>query len=782
MANKAFTPAELASNIAFQTAKKASPKVSTTPAPLQSLLKPQSQQPQATFSNNIPWVGLSQVNNPIKTVVETPKTPAVLPTTGAETNKTLSKDRVAEIIKNAPAGADKKAIVNKLIERGYTLEWYGAEKPSTAQNLAWWVVQSSIWLPQLWAKLINPVFNALDKYVIDPISKKLWADPDKVAQNTAQAQQARQWLMKWAETFWQQVTWWDPESTAFKWAKLVWDIAQTAILPWPWWLKAGAWFIKGVGQLAKQWAIETAKFTAISEKRLPTPKELAYWVGWNVALWWAIKGLQLTGKYLPKALKESANKSVSQALAPTWKKMKQITEKLTPQFLKKWIRGSQESIQKLAQEWVEEFGSKIDDAIEWWALDDVFVPRQVVDDVLTLAKGKTMVDWKVVNTVEHRVISEMQDMISQFPDKVWWKQARAIKQILDKVVYATKWGIWAEDLSYKNTLAKSVADSLRNELSKASPDLAKLNKEFSFYKNLQDVIDTTITRQKPQQWAFRKFAGAIVWGNTQWWPIDKVLWYIGTKLFLDATSSATRNTVSAQLKNKLANGIAKLSWAEINSAIQAIKKENPTLALPYYKEWLVFSTSKWQIGSARPTVKTPITIREIQWLAKNPWTTKGALWVPKKEVVPVVPKVDTFKKMTELDTNPQYKKLTQQETNYKKNVKGLETEYGTVENVKYDNRYNVQELTIDWVKYPADEVNNFWKKVWSEEIKSNALLNKNWEIRNKLKAIRNWKENKVSWPQLRIVMEDLWLKSINDIPDESLQTVLDLSRKQVPWK
>jgi hypothetical protein len=53
-------------------------------------------------------------------------------------------------------------------------------------------------------------------------------------------------------------------------------------------------------------------------------------------------------------------------------------------------------------------------------------------------------------------------------------------------------------LTYKNTIYKSVADTLRSELSKASPDLAKLNKEFSFYKNLSDILETTITRQKPQ--------------------------------------------------------------------------------------------------------------------------------------------------------------------------------------------------------------------------------------------------------------------------------------------
>lgn len=558
MATKAYTPAELASNIAFLTAKKTSPKVSTTPAPLQSLLKPKQQQPQATSASTISWLGLPQVNNPIKSAVETPKTPSVLPSTGAGK---LSIDDFANKIKEKyPQYKDKdnktlaEAMINKYPEYRDKVD---LAQPSTAQNIAWWVVKS--WLDSI---LAEP-WQAAIKFLWEKVTKPLvWLLPEswfkqKLLQNV---EENIQWAQKPQETL---VPWASPESKAYKWAKLVWDIIQTVALPWPWGVTKGAWLIKWAWQLAKQWAIETAKFTAISDKRLPTPAELAVWTLGNVALWWAIKWLWVVGKYLPPALKKSAEKSVSEALAPTGKKMKQITEKITPEFLKKGIRGSQETIRSIAKEWVERFWQKIDDAIEWWALDKVYIPRQTVDDVLTLAKESTMVWWKVVNTVEHKVISEIQDMISQFPEKVWWKEARGIKSILDKMVYATKGGIWAEDLSYKNTLYKEVADTLRRELSKANPDLASLNKEFSFYKNLFDIIDTTIKRQKPQTWWLRKIAGAIVWWSTQGWPIDKILSYIGTKLFLDATSSATRNTISAQTKNKIANMIAvwDIPWA-----------------------------------------------------------------------------------------------------------------------------------------------------------------------------------------------------------------------------
>ena len=65
-------------------------------------------------------------------------------------------------------------------------------------------------------------------------------------------------------------------------------------------------------------------------------------------------------------------------------------------------------------------------------------------------------------------------------------------------MYATKGGIGAEDLTYKNGLVKAMANTLRAEISKVAPDLASLNKEFSFYRTLEQILDETITRQKPQ--------------------------------------------------------------------------------------------------------------------------------------------------------------------------------------------------------------------------------------------------------------------------------------------
>jgi len=57
---------------------------------------------------------------------------------------------------------------------------------------------------------------------------------------------------------------------------------------------------------------------------------------------------------------------------------------------------------------------------------------------------------------------------------------------------------------------------------------------------------------------------------------------MASKVFLDATSSATRHTLSAQLKNKLANSMFKNPQA-VNAVVSQINKSH-NLALPYMKD------------------------------------------------------------------------------------------------------------------------------------------------------------------------------------------------------
>ncbi len=80
---------------------------------------------------------------------------------------------------------------------------------------------------------------------------------------------------------------------------------------------------------------------------------------------------------------------------------------------------------------------------------------------------------------------------------------------------------------------------MARELAKANPELDKLNKAFSFYKNLADVTQETISRTAGQSGMFKKaaatlFAGAPGQGGQS--VLDTAIRYVGSKLFLDFVS------------------------------------------------------------------------------------------------------------------------------------------------------------------------------------------------------------------------------------------------------
>jgi hypothetical protein len=60
-----------------------------------------------------------------------------------------------------------------------------------------------------------------------------------------------------------------------------------------------------------------------------------------------------------------------------------------------------------------------------------------------------------------------------------------LRQILDSNVYDNKKILTASDtISYKKEIDKLLADKIRQEIASSAPDLAKLNKEYTFYKRM----------------------------------------------------------------------------------------------------------------------------------------------------------------------------------------------------------------------------------------------------------------------------------------------------------
>lgn len=544
MATQAFTPAQLASNIAFHTAKKAKPSVSTTPAPLQSLLKPKPQQSQA------------------QSTMQTQSLPKQLPETGAKQSLSQFGDTIKAKYPQY-ANVDSAELWKKMLEK-YPQYADKVEVAGVAEDIAWWVVKS--WLD---SALAEP-WQAAIKFLWEKVTKPLvWLLPEsgfkqKLLKNV---EENIQWAQKPQETL---VPWADKESPYYKWWKLVGDIAQTVLLPWPWGVTKWAWLLKGAWQLAKQWAIETAKFTAISEKRLPTPKELAYWVGGNLVLWW-------WGKLLWTLA--SKTKWVSSKIAEwiVWSNLK------NPAMREKYIAKVWQTPEKtLLDEWIvwslssqaKQISEK--SSIAYNATRDALktMPTKVKSDEWLRITNKIL-EW-VDETIPwiDEVIAPIKEMNKRFANgtatpmdlndaKLMLARYENIYDQFGKV--KTSW-----DEFEKKALAK-MYNKMKTELEKIweqyGVDLKSMNKETQKWEWLRALMDRAVAREAGRDMIW--LSDYVLWWLTISDPMTAIPLALGKKFF---SSPKVSSRIAKFLYSKWKNVTSSASNTNMNVANRATKQ------------------------------------------------------------------------------------------------------------------------------------------------------------------------------------------------------------------
>lgn len=129
---------------------------------------------------------------------------------------------------------------------------------------------------------------------------------------------------------------------------------------------------------------------------------------------------------------------------------------------------------------------------------------------------------------------------------------RRFKQAWDRSV-SEAGGYTGNDFinNMKRATYREVANAVRDELNTARPDIARVGKEFHFWKTAQDVIDATVERTKSRQASLSQnmmTAAGMAKGG------------VGVALLLrnltKLTQSTGWNTTSAVLKDRLANAIS----------------------------------------------------------------------------------------------------------------------------------------------------------------------------------------------------------------------------------
>lgn len=408
--------------------------------------------------------------------------------------------------------------------------------------------------------------------------QRLWEDWFKRAWNVWQA-----WSElisgKWEPvstslyTVWNVIWWgWDIIGELLaSWYKTAWEpwkeqVKQILNTPaWQWAIKAIQWWV----QTYWKWASENKEASRALE-----------WITNIGSLFLGWKAKEKVWEWLLQAWKEkvwqklikSAEKNISEALAPAGKELKAQTTQITPEFLKKWIVWSQESILKQAEKWKEIFGKAIWDAIEEWALEGKKIKTSSLIDKLWEIEKSALVDKNIADVDKIKKVRNMLDEITQFWDELSWENARLLRKTWDEIINRQKWFNITGAEKLDTEIRKAMSNTLREELAKASPDLAKLNKEYNFYSKLAKITWETIERTKPQQGILRK-VWATIFGWEQQWVLNKVIWYIWSKAFLDLTSSSLYKTLWAKQKQKIANWLMKWETQKVSALNQFLKAQ-----------------------------------------------------------------------------------------------------------------------------------------------------------------------------------------------------------------
>lgn len=276
-----------------------------------------------------------------------------------------------------------------------------------------------------------------------------------------------------------------------------------------------------------------------------------------------------------KILKEAARKDIQKALAPTTKENKAKALKLADEILTRpfseTISLTQKGLEAKSQLRKEIAGEAID---AFGELKGNISPKKVVD-ALEEMKAPYVVEGKVIDPQAIQRIEGVQEIFNQYGDSISKEGLRQIRRTFDKQIAESK-GFFKE-FNEGNILniKKTAANEIRDILSQAEPDLAKLNKQYTFWSNLNSVISETNQRTAPQRGLIGPVAAIA--GATTGTGLGGM---VGNAIIFKAVADTTRSTgwkmTSARVKNNLAKALAANDEQGIIKALSEVPGFDPS--------------------------------------------------------------------------------------------------------------------------------------------------------------------------------------------------------------
>lgn len=297
------------------------------------------------------------------------------------------------------------------------------------------------------------------------------------------------------------------------------------------------------------------------------------------------------------ALQEGAEKGVAQALGATTNAAKAEASRLAPEMLKRGVRGSRGAMLAKAEQAVATTGPKLAAAVKDAASQGATVSTDVVRGTLQLAADdfltKSPEGAAMIVPGAERIVGRLK-ALDRFLEKMGpdlpVDKATAIKQAWDGIV--AKSGLYGAKASASATDAadawvyREAASTFRRLLNE-NPSIGALNKEYSFWAGLKDVLSATELRTQAQSGGLLAGIGTATGAASGFASGDSLEGSIGKAIaggvmFRKATqlmqSPWFRTTVSSRLKAGLADALASGRADQIERAAERILAAAPAQA------------------------------------------------------------------------------------------------------------------------------------------------------------------------------------------------------------
>lgn len=263
--------------------------------------------------------------------------------------------------------------------------------------------------------------------------------------------------------------------------------------------RAKAGDIGGVSELATMAAVPE-----VAGKAIETVPVVAKTAAKNVA-----RKLAPVADSAAEALRSSAENHIEQVLGATTKKLKSIaSDKVVPGILDRGLTANtREGLSQQASEGVAKHGADVAQGIQAATESGQTVPVQPIIERLEGLKSHP--DYTLTSKATGEVtaqrqapidqIDEVQGILRKYGDAITPEDLVGVRRFIDDAVAKKKMAFLADDTKgYEAHAQEGAANVLRDTINSQFPEVAAANKEYSFYKNLQNVIDATIQRKASQ--------------------------------------------------------------------------------------------------------------------------------------------------------------------------------------------------------------------------------------------------------------------------------------------